>query len=542
MNARPRSQDEIAAHVLKAYRLGHELDLSGCVYGPTTDARRSFLNETMPYYRLLAGHVAETNASRIVEIGTHYGGSALAMAAGFRGNTSGRIVTMDIAGLEHASLRSDPRITKVVGDATELGFVRAVAARFPSPEIDLLYIDALKTPDFVLRTMRNVYDAGLRPNWLILDDIQTNGSMRALWSLLETEDREHTFLISDAYPEIRGPEIGYAICALDGAASLLARTPALMAAMGIDAGGSGRAAWRFSPIRNALAQDQPKLAPQVDSTPSTTLGLLRRLAREHYTGDGDIVDLGSYLGGSTRALCDGLAENRAITERRGRIHAFDEFRHEHAYLEKYVEGRVTLGESTLRLFYDRLGEWAGFVNAVPMSLRAVRWCGRPIELMVASNLRTPNVNAHVYAEFMPHMMIGKSLLVGSDLLSPHRPFTTYAFASLMDSFEIVGVYGTAVIAGLAAPVRQAALTRIVEDRFDADARVDLVERLAERMNSQAQADAMQLQAGWVALSSGLTDRAVRTIRTIECFPSNRGKPLEGRLTRLRAAVARETST
>src|SRR5436853_7107707 len=48
-------------------------------------------------------------------------------------------------------------------------------------------------------------------------------------------------------------------------------------------------------------------------------------ARSIYTGAGEIVDLGSWLGSTTISLARGLADNPSVEARRKKIHAFDQF-------------------------------------------------------------------------------------------------------------------------------------------------------------------------------------------------------------------------
>ena len=49
------------------------------------------------------------------------------------------------------------------------------------------------------------------------------------------------------------------------------------------------------------------------------------LARCQYTGRGEIVDGGPYLGGSTMAMAEGLRRNDAVPHKTGRIHSYDLF-------------------------------------------------------------------------------------------------------------------------------------------------------------------------------------------------------------------------
>src|SRR5437763_14459691 len=55
------------------------------------------------------------------------------------------------------------------------------------------------------------------------------------------------------------------------------------------------------------------------------LELLYTLARDRYSGRGEIVDGGAFLGGSTLALACGLRDNARVANKSRRIHSYDLF-------------------------------------------------------------------------------------------------------------------------------------------------------------------------------------------------------------------------
>src|SRR5688572_8941497 len=74
------------------------------------------------------------------------------------------------------------------------------------------------------------------------------------------------------------------------------------------------------------------------------LTLLYDLAGEHYTGQGEIVDGGAFLGGSTLALACGVRDNPHLTRKDGRVHSYDFFVSDcftSRYLPGYPEGVTT---------------------------------------------------------------------------------------------------------------------------------------------------------------------------------------------------------
>src|SRR5262245_9451833 len=82
------------------WSVGHTIGLPHVCYGPAHwNGGKKFHDEPFPYYYFLAGLVLSQNCSTIFEIGTHYGGSCLAMLRGIADPHSARIVTVDVSDL-----------------------------------------------------------------------------------------------------------------------------------------------------------------------------------------------------------------------------------------------------------------------------------------------------------------------------------------------------------------------------------------------------------------------------------------------------------
>ena len=129
--------------VKTAWKAGSEIDLQGVGYGRLhwgnkTDVR----DEPSPYYYFLAGLVRTYRFSRILEIGTHWGGATRAMWRGLNAPHQSKIVTVDITTESDARLLDFPDIVKIVGDGNSKDVVTRVAAEFGAVPVDLVYIDA----------------------------------------------------------------------------------------------------------------------------------------------------------------------------------------------------------------------------------------------------------------------------------------------------------------------------------------------------------------------------------------------------------------
>ena len=75
----------LEAVIKAAWETGHEVGLAGVGYGRIHWGNQTDISDTpLSYYYFLSGLVKTLRYSRILEIGTHQGGSALAMLSGIR--------------------------------------------------------------------------------------------------------------------------------------------------------------------------------------------------------------------------------------------------------------------------------------------------------------------------------------------------------------------------------------------------------------------------------------------------------------------------
>ena len=162
----------------QARAIGSTIDITGCRYGFNSRTKQD-IGEA-EYYRFLAGLARLIQASQILEIGTHYGGSIMAMARG--AGPDARLVTVDITKKNTEAFKPYPNIVRVQGDSTTPDIALEVCGFF-SPPIDLMYIDSLHTKEAVLSNLKR-YES-LQPKYVVLDDIHISDSMNDLWDLLQ---------------------------------------------------------------------------------------------------------------------------------------------------------------------------------------------------------------------------------------------------------------------------------------------------------------------------------------------------------------------
>jgi predicted O-methyltransferase YrrM len=177
-------------------REGRKIDLTGCNYGETTGPL-TFLKRPTNYYYFLAGLVRSRGMTRILEIGTHFGGAIMSMSRGLseEGLPKSKLVTVDIERKNQDGFKEYSHIRHITGDSLDKDVVERVAECFEGP-IDLIYIDSLHEYGHTKENI-DTYGKRLRPQYIVLDDIRQCDSMRKLWSALTREFKERAFDASD---------------------------------------------------------------------------------------------------------------------------------------------------------------------------------------------------------------------------------------------------------------------------------------------------------------------------------------------------------
>ena len=166
--------------------------------------------------------------------------------------------------------------------------------------------------------------------------------------------------------------------------------------------------WRHDPVPAASANVPTMLVPD-------ELRLLHHLAQNVYRGEGAIVDAGSFLGGSTIALADGLRHNG----HRGTIHSFDRFEVEEWTRGIFFPAETPAGTSFREQFERNIEPYRDLVEVHAGDIVEHPWNGGPIELLFIDVAKHWTVCDWVTWQFFPHLIPGRSLVVQQDYLYHH---------------------------------------------------------------------------------------------------------------------------
>lgn len=226
---------------------------------------------------------------------------------------------------------------------------------------------------------------------------------------------------------------------------------------------------------------------------------------EHWARDrGAIVDLGSFVGGSTACL----AQGRARAGRVAGIHAYDRFRASEGVKENllYPGGIAPFeGEDIYPLAQLLLAPFSPPVLLHKGAIEAEHWTEGPIEILCVDAAKTTLVADRIAEEFFPHLIPGRSVVIQQDYLHWKVPWIPAQMEWLSDCFTPVAVVPNNTAAFLCTRVPGAA---------------DLA---AARLAGQAD---HAIQAGLLGASAriapfGVTDRLERQRLALELNPGAR---------------------
>ena len=146
----------------------------------------------------------------------------------------------------------------------------------------------------------------------------------------------------------------------------------------------------------------------------------RHFTRDRYTAQGEIVDLGCWMGATTISFSKGLRQTTRLTgeQIRKRIHSYDLFRW-HPSMEANVQGtplagKYREGESFLPEFERRTAQYQEYFTVHPGNLNEHPWKGGPIEMLFIDAMKWSDTAQSIVRGFYPHLIPGVSLVAHQD--------------------------------------------------------------------------------------------------------------------------------
>ena len=145
---------------------------------------------------------------------------------------------------------------------------------------------------------------------------------------------------------------------------------------------------------------------------------IHNYAQNQYSGLGEIVDLGCWLGGSSVALVTGLQENPNLELRQKIIHAYDLFVWE-SWMDPFVvdtplQGLYKSGDSFLPECQRGISQWEQQIKLYPGDLDKIGWQGNDIEFLFIDAMKSWQLANSILTKFVSCLIPQHSVIIHQD--------------------------------------------------------------------------------------------------------------------------------
>lgn len=187
-----------------------------------------------------------------------------------------------------------------------------------------------------------------------------------------------------------------------------------------------------------MTDNQPSL---LGMTSPHEQSYLEKYAQNIYSGTGEIVDLGCWLGATTISLARGLDKNPNPSTSAKKVHAYDLFLWE-GYMDAPVtgtelEGRYEPGESFLEEFQERIKPWSDRIKIYAGDLCQIGWSGEKIELLVIDAMKSWKLANSIVSGFFPFLIVNKSYILHQDFAHFYTSWIHLIHYRLRSFFRLV---------------------------------------------------------------------------------------------------------
>jgi hypothetical protein len=156
------------------------------------------------------------------------------------------------------------------------------------------------------------------------------------------------------------------------------------------------------------------------------------------SGDGAVIDLGAYAGGSAARLLSGLA----LSGRGCHVHSYDRFRSSRAFWARYMPDEPlpeTDDANLLPVVQRHLAPWQGRFTLHVGDIGQTHWTpeagtGGPIEVLSVDAAKGSAMADHIAAEFFPALVPGRGVLIQQDYLMSVQPWLCAQMVALRAAF------------------------------------------------------------------------------------------------------------
>lgn len=163
-------------------------------------------------------------------------------------------------------------------------------------------------------------------------------------------------------------------------------------------------------------------------------------ATNKYSGQGEIVELGCWLGSSTIPLAIGLENNRRVLEKDKRINAYDLFLWQ-SWMDRSVrktqlKGKFKPGDSFVEEYKHRINSWKNRIEIHAGDLNQIGWQQEnKIELLFNDASKSWQLANSIIRNFYPSLIPGVSTCIEQDFAHSLTPWIHPIGYHFKDYFE-----------------------------------------------------------------------------------------------------------
>lgn len=161
-----------------------------------------------------------------------------------------------------------------------------------------------------------------------------------------------------------------------------------------------------------------------------------KYGKEIYTGEGALIDLGSWLGSSVIPLASGLKENPLANN--AKIHAYDAFvwydNMTYSAKDTSIKNKYKTGDDFLPEFEAQTHPYRDYIITHKGDLRNVEWNGEAIEYLFIDAMKDWDVTLQILNTFYTKLIPGKSIIIHEDFCHHYTSWIHIIHYRLSDYF------------------------------------------------------------------------------------------------------------
>lgn len=162
-----------------------------------------------------------------------------------------------------------------------------------------------------------------------------------------------------------------------------------------------------------------------------------KYGRDMYTGEGALVDLGSWLGSTVVPLAAGLSQNEKA--KGNTIHAYDAFvwyeNMTYSARSTPIRHKYKVGDDFIAEFELQTAAYSQWIKIHKEDLAQVVWDKSPVEYMMIDAMKDWEVALRIVHEFYPCLIPGKAIIIHEDFCHHYTSWIHLIQYRLRDYFE-----------------------------------------------------------------------------------------------------------